>query len=129
MIVRAMAGQEVVGVLSIEADREVQMRIDGRPEALVTGTILQFIPAGQERVPSPALTYAGGGSIPISVDDQKGTKTAERVFEIRIAPDPESCVRLLAGQRVVIRFENRSKPLLEQWKRSLLQLFQRRFKV
>ena len=129
MIVRAMAGQEVVGVLSVEADREVEMRIDGRPEALVTGTILQFIPAGQERVPSPALTYAGGGSIAISVDDQKGTKTAERVFEIRIAPDPESCVRLLAGQRVIIRFENQSKPLLEQWKRSLLQMFQRRFKV
>ena len=129
MIIRAVAGQEVAGVLSIEADRQVEMRVNGRPDALVVGTITQFLPAGQERVPSPALTYAGGGSVAVSADDQKGTKTAERVFEIRIAPDPESCVRLLAGQRVIIRFENRSKPLLEQWKRSLLQLIQRRSKV
>ena len=129
MIIRAVAGQEVAGVLSIEAGREVEMRVDGQPEALVAGTITQFLPAGQDRVPSPALTYAGGGAVPVSADDQKGTKSAERVFEIRIAPDPESCVRLLAGQRVIIRIENRSKPLLEQWKRSLLQLIQRRFKV
>ena len=129
LIIRAVAGQEVAGVLSIEANRQVEMRVDGRPDALVMGTITQFLPAGQERVPSPALTYAGGGSVAVSADDEKGTKAAERVFEIRIAPDPESCVRLLAGQRVIIRFENRSKPLLEQWKRSLLQMFQRRFKV
>ena len=129
MIIRAVAGQEVAGVLSIEAGREVEMRVDGQPEALVAGTITQFLPAGQDRVPSPALTDAGGGAVPVSADDQKGTKSAERVFEIRIAPDPESCVRLLAGQRVIIRIENRSKPLLEQWKRSLLQLIQRRFKV
>jgi len=129
LIVRAVAGQEVAGVLSVEADPKIEMRIDGRPDALVAGTVTQFLPAGQERVPSPALTYAGGGSIPMSVDDQKGTKTAERVFEIRIAPDPCSDVRLLAGQRVIIRFDNRSKPLIAQWKRSLLQLIQRRFKV
>jgi putative peptide zinc metalloprotease protein len=129
MIIRAVAGQEVAGTLSIEAGRQVEMRIDGRPDAVIAGTIAQFLPAGQERVPSPALTYAGGGSVAVSLDDEKGTKTAERIFEIRIAPDPESCVRLLAGQRVVIRFENRSKPLIEQWKRSLLQMFQRRFKV
>jgi len=129
MIVRAVAGQEVFGTLKNEAGREVEMRIDGRPDALLAGTVTQFLPAGQERVPSPALTYAGGGSIPMSLDDQKGTKTAERVFEIRIAPDPESGVRLLAGQRVIIRFENRPKPLLAQWKRSLLQLIQRRLKV
>ncbi|MCX5683343.1 MAG: hypothetical protein NT049_06625 [Planctomycetota bacterium] len=129
LIVRAVAGQEAAGTLSIEAGREVEMRIDGRAEALLTGTITQFLPMGQESVPSPALTYAGGGAVAVSADDQKGTKTAERVFEIHIVPDPESCVRLLAGQRVVIRLENRSKPLLEQWKRSLLQLIQRRFKI
>ena len=129
MIVRAMAGQESAGVLSVEADPKIEMRIDGRPDALLAGTVTQFLPAGQDRVPSPALTYVGGGSIAMSVDDQKGTKTAERVFEIRIAPDPDSCVRLLAGQRVIIRFDNHSKPLLTQWKRSLLQLIQRRFKV
>jgi putative peptide zinc metalloprotease protein len=31
MIVRAVAGQEVAGVLSIEAGREVEMRVDGQP--------------------------------------------------------------------------------------------------
>jgi hypothetical protein len=65
----------------------------------------------------------------VSLDDQRGTKAAERVFEIRVVPDSQSGVRLLAGQRVIIRFENRAKPLLSQWYRWFLQLIQRRFKV
>jgi len=129
VIVRAVAPQDVVGPLVTEADRRVEMRVDGRPDAHFSGTVKQFLPAGQQRVPSPALTYAGGGSIAVSLDDQRGTQAAQRVFEIHVAPDRSSGVRLLAGQRVIIRFENRDKPLLEQGYRWFLQLIQRRFEV
>jgi hypothetical protein len=128
-IIRAVATQNVVGLLVTEGSAEVDMRVDGRPDARLAGTVTQILPAGLEHAPSAALTYAGGGSIPISLDDRRGTKAAERIFEIRVAPDPESGVRLLSGQRVILRFENRAKPLLAQWYRWFLQLIQRRFKV
>ncbi len=64
-----------------------------------------------------------------SPDDQTGTKAAERFFEIHIAPDVDSDVPLVSGQRVIVRFEEPHKPLLVQWWRSLLQLLQRRFNI
>jgi hypothetical protein len=91
------------------------------------GIIQQVLPAGQERLPSAALGYAVGGPIPTAAEDRQGTKAAERFFEIRIVPDPGA--RLLSGQRVVVRFDTPSKPLIVQWWRSLLQLVQRRFQL
>jgi len=131
VLIRAVAGQDVAGLLGVEVGvgEHVEMRVDGRPDAQVAGTIKQFLPAGSDRLPSAALGYAGGGPIAVTTEDAQGTKAAERVFEIQITPDPSSDVRLLAGQRVVIRFEASHKPLLAQWWRAALQLFQRRFKV
>jgi putative peptide zinc metalloprotease protein len=128
-LVRVVAGQEVVGLLMNEADRQVEIRIDGRPDETFTGTIKQFLPAGLDRLPSPALGYAGGGPIAVARDDRRGVKAAERVFEIQVTPDREAAGRLLAGQRVVLRFENRPKPIAEQAWRRILQMAQRRFKV
>jgi putative peptide zinc metalloprotease protein len=129
VLIRAVAGQDVVGLLVVEANQRVEMRPDRRPDTTLTGTIRQFLPAGQDRLPSPALGYAGGGSLAVSSDDPRGTKTPERFFEIQVKPDPDSAGQLLAGQRVIIRFEAESKPYLAQWWRGLLQLFQRRFQV
>jgi putative peptide zinc metalloprotease protein len=129
VLVRAVAGQDVVGLLVAEADQRVEMRPDRRPDTTLTGTIKQFLPAGQDRLPSAALGYAGGGSLAVSSDDPRGTKTPERFFEIQVTPDPDSAGQLLAGQRVIIRFDAESKPYLAQWWQGLLQLFQRRFQV
>jgi putative peptide zinc metalloprotease protein len=130
--VRAVAGQDVAGLLRAEAQVKVRMRVDGRPEAELGGTVTQFLPAGLDQLPSAALGYAGGGPIAVSAEDRQGTKAAEHLFEIQIAPDlpdADHPVHLLPGQRVVIQFSNESKPLLAQWWRSFLQLVQRRFKV
>jgi hypothetical protein len=62
-------------------------------------------------------------------DDRSGVQAAERIFEIRIAPDPSDTVRLLAGQRVIVCFDASNKPYLSQLWRAVLQLLQRRFHV
>jgi putative peptide zinc metalloprotease protein len=129
LIVRAVAGQDVAGTLMREADPVVDMRVAHRPDQELAGRIKQFLPAGRERLPSPALGFAAGGPIAVKPDDKSGTQTAERVFEIHVTPDPDGGVRLLAGQRVVIRFHARRKPLLAQGWRALLQMLQRRFHV
>ena len=126
LIVRAVAGQENARLIQ-EALPQVEMRILGRPDLKVTGRIDKILPAGQEKLPSAALGYAAGGSIPISMEDRQGTRAAERFFEIRISPDPGSPVQLLSGQRLMVRFKTRPTPYLLQWWRAGLQLFQRRF--
>ncbi|GAG48976.1 unnamed protein product, partial [marine sediment metagenome] len=121
LVVRAVAGQDVAGALMEDAAERVEIRMDGRPDKQVGGRIKQFLPAGVDRLPSPALSFPAGGPIATKPDDPTGTRTAERVFEIQVTPDPSDDVRLLAGQRVVIRFETTPKPLLSQAKRALLQ--------
>jgi hypothetical protein len=96
---------------------------------MLTGRIETILPAGQEVLPSEALGYAVGGSMPTLLQDPRGLKTAEQFFEIRIRPAPESPVRLLSGQRVLARIQMPSKPLAVQWWQSARQLFQRRFHI
>ncbi len=129
VIIRSTAGQDVAALLIVEGRKNVEIRVKNRPDIKFSGTIIEILPAGQEHLPSAALGYGAGGSVATSPDDQHGTKTAERFFEIRIAPSENSDARLLSGQRVVVRFEMRPKPLMSQWWRSLMQLIQQRFHI
>jgi putative peptide zinc metalloprotease protein len=129
VIIRATAGQEVAAMLIEQALKQVEIRVKGQPKLLLTGEIEQIFPAGQELLPSEALGYSVGGSMPTLPQDPQGTKAAEMFFEIRIRPDADSSVRLLTGQRVVARIRMLSKPLAVQWWLSVRQLFQRRFHI
>ncbi|MBN1806806.1 MAG: hypothetical protein JW837_16280 [Sedimentisphaerales bacterium] len=129
VIIRATAGQKVAAILIEQADKEVEFRVKGQPKLLMSGTIEQIFPSGQEILPSEALGYAVGGSIPTVPQDPEGKKAAEMFFEIRIKPDANSSVRLLTGQRIVARIRMDPKPLALQWWLSARQLFQRRFHI
>lgn len=130
LIIRAVAGQDIAAQIIEEIGRRdnlryVQIRIKGRPDMELSGAIRQILPAGQQQLPSAALGYQVGGSV--QTKDPEGTMAVGRFFEIHIEPDRNSPVRLLAGQRVMVRLEMSSKPLLSQWRRWLGQLVQRRF--
>jgi len=127
--IRATAGQNLAAILLEQAYKELEIRVKGRPDVMLTGEIEEIFPAGQEVLPSEALGYAVGGSMPTIVEDPSGVRTAEKFFEIRIRPTPDKTVRLLSGQRVVARFQLPSKPLAAQWYRTARQLFQRRFRI
>ncbi|KPJ56091.1 MAG: hypothetical protein AMS16_03025 [Planctomycetes bacterium DG_58] len=124
VFIRAIAGQELAVK---QVSERVEIRVKGKPDQKLSGTITKMYPAGQEQLPSAALGYAAGGSIPVAPGDERGTRAAERFFEIHIAPDRTAGVQLFSGQRVVVRLEMPDKPLLLQWWRSLLQLIQKRF--
>lgn len=129
VLIRATAGQALNAILVKEAHKQLEIRVKGRPDVMLTGQIEKIFPAGQEVLPSEALGYAVGGSMPTMSQDPRGIKTAEKFFEIRIRPDPDPSIRLLTGQRIVARIKLRSKPLVFQWWLSLRQLFQRRFHI
>ena len=128
VLIRATAGQELAARVE-EAYEHLELRVKGRPDAMLTGRIDKILPAGQEVLPSQALGYMVGGSMPTLLQDPNGMRTAEKFFEIRIAPDPNSPVHLLCGQRVIARIRMPAKPLAVQWWQSARQLFQRRFHI
>ncbi|MBN1943462.1 MAG: PqqD family peptide modification chaperone [Phycisphaerae bacterium] len=132
MRIRAIVGQNVAPALIDETGREplpVEIRVKDRPDLEFRGRVVSFRQAGTKDLPSPALGYQAGGSIQTDVKDEKGTKAAERQFEFDIAPDSDADVRLLAGQRLVVRFTLRSRPLLVQWYLKLRQLVMKRFNI
>jgi len=110
-----------------EAEKEVEIRVKGRPAMTFGGRIEKIFPAGQDTLPSEALGYRVGGSMPTQSGPQQGTKAAERFFEVRIRPD--AAATLLTGQRITARVSLPAQPLLVQWYGSARRLFQRRFHI
>ncbi len=133
LIVRAIADQKIGPRIESEIGEqgEVEIRVKGRPDLELSGTIARVLPAGYQRLPSAALGYFAGGSTQVAVDDETGTKTVEPFFEVQIEVSPSqlSQVQLLSGERVVVRFEMPARPLAHQWWRALRQLVQRRFQI
>jgi len=112
----------------VDVGDQAEIKLKGRADLALTGRVVERLPAGLENLPSRALGYAVGGSVQTAMDDPKGVKAEEPFFLVRIEPDQDSEVKLLAGQRVMVRLSADSKPLASQWWRGLLQLVQRRFK-
>ncbi len=128
-LIRATAGQQVAALLIQEGTPNVDIRVEGRPDLETRGLRRRILPAGQEHLPSAALGFSAGGSMEVVPDDRSGTRAAERFFEIEVELAAGGPVRLLPGQRVVVRFELSEKPLALQAWRWLLQLVQRRFHI
>lgn len=126
--IRATAGQSLAALLVGQDLNDVEIKVRGRPEVELTGRVSDIFPAGRRVLPSSALGYAVGGSVPTLINDANGTIAAENFFEVRVVPNDDT-VRLFSGQRVLVRIEMPPKPLMLQWWRSLRQLFQRRFHI
>jgi putative peptide zinc metalloprotease protein len=129
LIVRATAGQEEAAMLFEQTEDLVEIRVKGRPDSTSIGRIDKVLPAGHDVLPSEALGYAAGGTMPTRSRTPQDRTAAERFFEIRIEPTDPNGARLLTGQRVVARVRMRDKPLLTQWWQSARRLFQRRFHI
>lgn len=134
LCIRATATQQAASALLDEIQRErisplIEIRVRGRPDMALTGTVEKIFPAGQVDLPHDALSLTAGGTIETSPQQNGRAKAKEHLFELRIRPDPDSPVRLLAGQRVALRFSLEKKSLARQWYMSLRRLFQKRFQM
>ncbi len=123
MTIHAVVDQDVP---LAEASDRVEVRVSGRPDLLFAGTISDRDPAGTRILPSPSLGVLGGGSIQTQKEDEKGLRTEENIFRIRITPQAAH-PQLLPKQDVVVRLELSPKPIALQAYRSVLQLVQKRF--
>ena len=129
LIIRATAGQDTAAMLFEQAEANVEIRVKGRPKTTLAGRIEKILPAGHDVLPSEALGYAAGGTMPTRSQNPQDRTAAERFFEIRIKPTSPDSATLLTGQRIVARVRMQDKPLLAQWWQSARRLFQRRFHI
>ncbi|MES9943326.1 MAG: hypothetical protein ABW080_00015 [Candidatus Thiodiazotropha sp.] len=122
---RVAVSQEAVGLVR-HATETIEARYANRPGELVPVKRVREIPESRQRLPSPALGSLGGGEFTLHPEDRDGTRPLEAVFEMRLQLE-QPVTRL--GERIIVRFEHRPRPLGWQWFRSLRQLFLKRFNL
>jgi putative peptide zinc metalloprotease protein len=105
----------------------VRAKLSQDLKEVVPARVLSEVPAASARLPSAALSQAGGGDVVLDPQAGRDLKAVQTHFEFEIellAPAPAA-----RGGRVYVRFEHPSEPLAQQLYRSLRQLFLRRFTV
>lgn len=107
--------------------RQVRAKLAENLEGVIAARVLREVPGASDRLPSPALSQAGGGEVALDPQAQRDIKALQTHFEFEIellSPPPAG-----RGGRVYVRFEHGAEPMARQVYRSLRQLFLRRFTV
>ena len=125
----AVVSQEEAADLFSGQIRKVEVRVHGQGGTNLEVLRYRIIPYRQEKLPSAALGWQGGGEVAVSGRDQSGRQTVEPFFQIYadIRPEPEAL--LLHGRSGKVRFTLDSRPLLLQWVHSFKQLLQKRYQL
>lgn len=109
--------------------RKVEVRVTGQGGENLEVSGYRIIPFRQEKLPSAALGWRGGGDVAVSPKDQSGLRTAEPFFQIYADLKPAKEALLLHGRSGKVRFTLGSRPLLAQWSHSFRQLLQKRYRI
>jgi putative peptide zinc metalloprotease protein len=108
---------------------KAEVRINGQGDENLAVKQVRIIPYQQERLPSAALGWRGGGEVPVSVRDDTGLQTTEPFFQIYATLPPMPGALLLHGRSGKLRFTLNPKPLLLQWAHTFRQLLQERYQI
>ncbi len=125
----AVVSQEEAAELFVGQIKKAEVRIFGQGGKNIAVTDYKIIPFKQEKLPSAALGWLGGGEVPVSYTDESGLQAAEPFFQINAKIKSTSGVVLLHGRSGKLRFTLNSKPLLLQWAHKFRQLIQRRYQI
>lgn len=99
------------------------VRLVGKFGEVLHATDYRLIPAAQQRVSSPALTHAGGGTLAPDPSDPSQTKPMQPQYDLRVElANPRG--DYVPGQRAYVKITLDEKPLWWQGMRRLKQLIQ-----
>jgi len=101
----------------------VEIRVEGRPDLMMTGHIAKVERAATKRLPQ-ALGVGAGGPVTIDPSDRHGTTSEQEMlkFVIEVDPPAEGQPPIASGQRVVVQFNTPWKPLASQWWLKIIRL-------
>jgi putative peptide zinc metalloprotease protein len=106
----------------------VAIRLSNNIGAVHVGSVVREVPYFSDRLPSMALSTAGGGDVAIDPRDAKNPRALSKVFQVDLGFGPSLSVFEM-GERVYARFDHGNEPLAWRFYRELRQLFLRRFNV
>ncbi len=106
-----------------------EVRIYGEGGKNLEVSEYQIIPFRQERLPSAALGWRGGGEVSVSLKDQTGLQAAEPFFQIYAEIPSDQGAVLLHGRSGKLRFTLDPNPLLFQWAHLFRQFLQKRYQL
>ncbi len=121
LIVKLVVPQSTVGLFT-RGIQSVEVRMADKISKAVYAQVIRQTPSGSHKLPSRALGVAGGGDIAILRNDEAGTTTADKVFQIDLSL-PKGTVVSGLGTRVFVRINHGREILANQWLRSIRQLF------
>jgi putative peptide zinc metalloprotease protein len=125
----AVVSQDQAADLFARDIRKAEVRLYGQGGRNLSVRDFQIIPFQQERLPSVALGWRGGGEIPVSISDETGLQAAEPFFQIKAEIQSSTDVVLLHGRSGKLRLTLAPKPLLVQWATQFRQLLQKRYQI
>lgn len=104
-----------------------EVRLYGQEGRVLRIEKWRVIPGEQQKLPSQALGWMGGGEVPVSPDNPE--KTVEPFFELQADVQNGSDAAILHGRSGKIRFDLEPEPLLPRWIRRLHQMLQKRYQL
>ncbi len=108
--------------------RSVNIRFPQRQQPDIESRVLAEVPAGQNALPSPALSASSGGSIATDPRNQDSTAALERMFQFELDLGPMND-GVPYGSRLHARFSHEAEPLAGRCHRALRRLFLSHFHV
>ena len=110
---------------------DTELRLAGQADANVILPNVKVIPYQNQRLPSVALGWLGGGEIPVSTNESSGDKAKDSFFLLHADVPGEQLQRItvLHGLSGTMRIKLSPQPLLVQAYRSVKQLIQKRYSL
>jgi putative peptide zinc metalloprotease protein len=118
--VRVVVPQFTVDLVRSRTER-VRVKLAERLEDTIVSRVLREVPRASDRLPSPALTQAGGGEAALDPSGAREGRSLQTYFEFEIELPPERS--FLLGGRAYVRFDHGEETLAAQVWRRLRQLF------
>lgn len=104
----------------------VAVKVMGALDQPFETVLMQAVPAGQNQLPSAALTASAGGRFITDPTDERGLRVIEQIFVFDLAV-PDAMAHAPFGARVLVRFDHGYEPAGLQIFRRVRQLFLRQF--
>jgi putative peptide zinc metalloprotease protein len=126
-VVRVVVSQDDIDLVRNRIER-ADVRFAERLAQVYPASLVREVPAAADRLPSPALTSEGGGTVPADPRDPGGGKALTSSFQFDLEL-PQGTPPAHFGGRAYVRFVHRPEPLASQWYRRIRQAFLARFNV
>jgi len=121
LLIRVVVPQTAIDLVR-SATLNVEARLASLPGQLFHARIHREVPFVGKKLPSLALGTRGGGNIAVDARDKDGLTAIDNIYFVDIElPFHESGQYI--GSKVFVRFNHYSEPLINQWWRSVRQLF------